>query len=342
MKLDLHLGRLATVADHAPDADAAGAAGLWTAETGSDPFLPLAVAATRTERAQLGTAIAVAFARTPMTVASVSHDIHALSGGRMILGLGSQVRAHIEKRYSMPWSKPAARMREFVLALRAIWSAWDDGEPLRFEGDFYRHTLMTPAFSPQPFKGGPPHVYLSAVGMLMTGVAGEVADGLLVHPFSTARYLREVTLPALAKGLQRADARDRPFEVTAPSFVVTGDTEEEYAAADRAARERIAFYASTPAYRGVLEIHGWGPVQEELNALSKAGRWKDMGDLIDDDMLDAFAVSGAPAEIGGKLAERYGDVCDRVLLGGKPVAAEHQEGTVQALAAVAPDPARFA
>ncbi|MET0920861.1 MAG: TIGR03617 family F420-dependent LLM class oxidoreductase, partial [Acidimicrobiia bacterium] len=331
MKLDLHLGGLATATQSAPAAEAANAAGVWSAETGSDPFLPLAVAATVTDRVELGTAIAVAFARNPMTVATLAHDIQSLSGGRMILGLGSQVRAHIERRYSMEWSKPAARMREFVRALHAIWACWDDGEPLRFEGDFYRHTLMTPAFSPLPFPDGRPRVFLSAVGTLMTSVAGEVADGLLVHPFSTSRYLREVTLPALARGLERAEDPTRPFELTAPSFVVTGDTDEEYAAADRAARERIAFYASTPAYRGVLEVHGWGEVQEELNRLSKAGQWKEMGNLIDDDMLDAFAVCAPPDEVGARLSERYGDVCDRVLLGGLPVGPEQLQRTVDAL-----------
>ncbi|MET0895847.1 MAG: TIGR03617 family F420-dependent LLM class oxidoreductase [Acidimicrobiia bacterium] len=338
MKLDIHLGRLRDIASSAPQEEDTGIAGLWSAETGHDPFVSLSVAAAVTSRVDIGTAIAVAFARTPLTVASVGNDLQELSGGRLVLGLGSQVRAHIQNRYSMPWSRPAARMREFVLAMHAIWSCWLEGEPLRFEGDFYRHTLMTPAFSPGRHDFGRPRVFLSAVGPGMTAVAGEVADGMLVHPFSTERYLREVTMPALQRGAERA-TRERPsFEIAAPNFVVTGATQEEYDRAAAATRQRIAFYASTPAYRPVLELHGWGDLQEELNRLSKQGEWTKMGTLVTDEMLETFAVCAEPDEVGAKVAQRYGDLCDRVTLGGVAVGGSHRADTIEGLASVAPAP----
>jgi probable F420-dependent oxidoreductase len=342
MKADTHLGALRDIAESAPDAEKLGVAGLWSAETGHDPFVPLAVAATVTTDVDLGTSIAVAFARSPMTTAAIANDLHALSGGRMILGLGSQIRPHIEKRYSMPWSKPAARMREFVLALRAIWSCWNEGTPLRFEGQFYRHTLMTPAFSPSPNPHGAPRVFLSAVGPLMTAVAGEVADGLLVHPFSTERYLREVTVPALEQGLARRATPGPMFEISAPSFVVTGETAEEYEKADAAVRQRIAFYASTPAYRTVLELHGWGDLQTELNRLSKEGRWAEMGTLVDDEILAAVAICAEPQDVGTAIVERYGDVCHRISLSGPPLAPQHASATLEALASVSPPEAQVA
>jgi probable F420-dependent oxidoreductase len=338
MKLDIHLGRLGDIASSAGPEEETGIAGLWSAETGHDPFVSLSVAAAVTSKVDLGTAIAVAFARTPMTVAAVGNDLQELSRGRLVLGLGSQVRPHIENRYSMPWSKPAARMREFVLAMHAIWSCWLDGEPLRFEGEFYRHTLMTPAFSPAPHEFGHPRIFLSAVGPTMAAVAGEVADGLLVHPFSTERYLREVTIPAVAKGAARGTRARESFEITAPNFVVTGDDDAEVERSAKTVRERIAFYASTPAYRGVLETHGWGDLQEELNRLSKAGKWTEMGTLITDEMLDTFAVRAEPDRVGEAIMARYGDLCDRITLSGTPVAPAHRPSTLAALDAASPSP----
>jgi probable F420-dependent oxidoreductase len=232
--------------------------GAWTAETNHDPFLPLVIAAEHTERLELGTSIAVAFARNPMTLANIGHDLQLLSKGRMRLGLGSQIKAHIEKRFSMPWSHPAARMRELVLAMRAIWACWNDGEKLDFRGDFYQHTLMTPFFNPGPSPYGPPAVQLAAVGELMTEVAGEVADGLILHGFTTESYVRDVTLPALERGFAKAGKTRADFEICGPLFVVTGTNEEEIAAAREGTKQQIAFYGSTPAYRGVLEHHGWG------------------------------------------------------------------------------------
>jgi probable F420-dependent oxidoreductase len=247
-----------------------------------------------------------------MTVANVGWDLQAYSGGRFKLGLGSQIKPHIEKRFSMPWSHPAARMREFVLALRAIWSAWEDGGPLRFEGSFYTHKLMTPFFRPEPHPYGVPAVFIAAVGEGMTEVCGEVADGMLVHAFTTERYLREVTLPALSRGMARGGRSREGFELSCPVFVVTGSNDAEREQADRRTREQIAFYASTPAYRPVLDLHGWGDLQPELNSLSKNGEWVEMGRRISDEVLETFAVVDEPSKVAGRIIERYGDVLDRV------------------------------
>ena len=303
---------LDAVADAARAAEAAGYDGAWAAETSHDAFLPLLLAAEHTQRLELGTGIAVAFARNPMTLANIANDLQAFSKGRFLLGLGSQIKPHIEKRFSMPWSHPAARMRELVLAMRAIWDCWNNGSKLDFRGEFYTHTLMTPFFNPGPNPYGPPRVFLAAVGDRMTEVAGEVADGLLAHAFTTERYLREVSLPALERGLATANRKRSEFEISRPCFVVTGATEEEMAKAADGVRQQIAFYGSTPAYRGVLELHGWGALQDELNALSKQGEWVEMGSLIDDEMLHTFAVVGEPEEIPKLLLARYGDVMDRV------------------------------
>jgi probable F420-dependent oxidoreductase len=254
----------------------------------------------------------VAFARNPMTLAMTANDLQLASGGRHILGLGSQIKPHIEKRFSMPWSHPAPRMREFVLAMRAIWDCWNNGTKLDFRGDFYSHTLMTPFFNPGPNPHGAPKVYLAGVGQLMTEVAGEVCDGFICHGFTTERYLREVTLPALERGRAKAGKTMEGFDIAGPSFVVTGTTEEEMAKAASATRQQIAFYGSTPAYKGVLEMHGWGGLQDELNALSKQGKWVEMGDLIDDEILHTFAVVAEPEKIGSELKGRYGDVINRI------------------------------
>jgi probable F420-dependent oxidoreductase len=286
--------------------------GVFTAETSHDPFLPITLAALETDHIELGTGIAVAFARNPMTMATIGNDLQLYTKGRFILGLGSQIKPHIEKRFSMPWSHPADRMREFILAIRAIWASWNDGGKLDFRGDYYRHTLMTPFFNPGPNPYGNPKVFLAAVGERMTEVAGEVADGILLHGFTTERYVREVTLPALERGWANAGKERSQFELSGPMFVVTGTNDEEYDNARRGTTQQIAFYGSTPAYRGVLELHGWGDLQSDLNRLSKQGDWVQMGKLIDDEMLGTFAVTGEPEEIPAKLLERYGDVVDRV------------------------------
>ena len=253
----------------------------------------------------------MAFARNPMNLANIGWDLQAFSKGRFILGLGSQIKPHITKRFSMEWSHPAPRMREMILAIRAIWDTWLNGAPLEFRGDFYTHTLMTPFFTPDAADlggFGVPKIFLAGVGELMTEVAGEVCDGFICHGFTTERYLREVTLPALARGRAKAGKTMEGFEIVGPSFVVTGNDEAEMTRGRAGTRQQIAFYGSTPAYKGVLELHGWGGLQEELNALSKQGKWVEMGDLIDDEILNTFAVVGEPEQIAPELLRRYGDV----------------------------------
>ena len=316
MKVDA--GQYASSVDSAGDAAVAaernGYDGWWAFETQIDPFLGCAIAAERTERVDIGTAIAVAFARNPMTVALQANDVQALSGGRFTLGLGSQIKPHITRRYSMPWSKPAARMREFILAVRAIWECWATDGKLDFEGDFYTHTLMAPFFNPGPNPHGNPKVMLAAVGPLMTQAAGEVADGVLCHAFSTERYMREATLPALEKGFAKAGRTIGGFEITAPAFVVARDTEEEIAEGVGFVKQQIAFYGSTPAYRPVLELHGWGELQDELMAMTKRGEWDAMGGLIDDEILHTFAVVGTPEDAIAEVKRRYGDIATRITL----------------------------
>jgi probable F420-dependent oxidoreductase len=313
MKVDSGFGgALDEVAARARQLEDAGYDGAFTAETNHDAFLPLAVAATATERIELGTSIAVAFARTPMVTAVSANDLQVASKGRFVLGLGSQIKPHIERRFAMPWSAPAARMREYVMAMRAIWTAWHEGTKLDFRGDFYSHTLMTPFFSPGPSEYGAPKVWLAAVGERMTETAGEVCDGLIAHGFTTERYLREVTIPALERGLHKAGRARDSFELTGPIFVVSGATEEALEAAKRGTRQQVAFYGSTPAYRGVLELHGWGELGDELNAMSKRGLWVEMGEQIDDDVLEAFAVVAEPDDVAGMLRARYGGLLDRI------------------------------
>ncbi len=312
MKVDGGVGwELDKVGAQAQELEEMGYSGIMTAETSHDPFFPLLVAAQNTKRVDLITSIAVAFARTPMILANIGHDLNSVSKGRFILGIGSQIRPHITKRFSMPWSSPAARMREFILAMRAIWGTWHEGKPLEFTGKFYTHTLMTPFFTPTDTQYGPPKVFLAAVGPKMTEVAGEVADGVIIHAFTTEKYLRETTLPALEKGFAKVGKSREDFEISYPVFVVTGKTEEELKEAKVNTCRQVAFYGSTPAYRPVLESIGVGDLQGELNTMSKQGRWEEMGTLITDDILNPFAVVGEPASIAGQIKARYGDIIDR-------------------------------
>jgi probable F420-dependent oxidoreductase len=285
---------------------------ITTAELGHDPFLPLMLAAEHTRRVEMMTSIAVAFARNPMNLANLGHDLNAYSKGRFTLGLGSQIRAHINWRYSMPWSSPAARMRELVLALHAIWDTWLEGKPLEFRGDFYSHTLMTPRFTPTDTQYGRPKVTVAAVGPLMTRTAAEVADGMICHAFTTERYFREVTLPMLEKTLAGRARKRSDFQVIWSPFVAFAATPAEADAARKALRQQIAFYASTPAYRVVLEQHGWGDLQSRLHPMSKAGQWMEMGDLIDEEVFDAFAIVGDPEAIADQIVRRYEGLVDRV------------------------------
>ena len=292
-------------------AESDGYDGIGVPETRHDAFTALTLAARATERITLQSAIAVAFARNPMTVATLANDLQLISGGRFQLGLGSQVKPHIERRFSMPWSHPAARMEEFIAAVRAIWAAWATGERLMFRGTFYAHTLMTDFFNPGPNPHGNPPVFLAAVGERMTEVAGRAADGLLVHSFTTAAYLAERTLPALRRS--RGGSLDG-FTICLPAFVVLGADEAARASAEVAVRRQIAFYGSTPSYLPVLDMHGWGALGEQLNGLSRRGAWRDMGDLIGDDVLDAFAVSGDAASVAAGLIARFRSMVDRIAL----------------------------
>ncbi len=314
MLIDASLSKeSSTIAADAAKFEAAGYDGIWNGETNHEPFLQLLQAAQATERVAIGTSIAIAFARTPMTLASTGYDMAQYAQGRFVLGLGSQVRPHIERRFSMPWSHPAPRMRELIAAMRAIWACWHDGEKLDFRGDFYTHTLMTPFFSPAPHEFGPPPVYLAGVGEKMTEVAGEVCDGFFIHPFTTQQYLRSVTLPALERGRARAGHSGLDgFTIAGPVFTCVGRDEIELAQAVRGTKAQIAFYASTPTYRGVLDMHGWGDLQPELTRLSKQGRWAEMGEAVDDEILHAMAVVGDPQQVAAGLRERWGDVAQRI------------------------------
>jgi probable F420-dependent oxidoreductase len=316
LKIDRGIpSQLDRVADIARAHERAGYDGCWTGEINHDPFLPLLLAAEHTDSIAVGTSIAVAFARNPMIVANLGWDLQSFSGGRFILGLGTQIQSHVEKRFSMPWGHPVRRMAEFVAALREIWNCWRTGDRLAFDGEFYTHKLMTPMFTPEPMEQPAPRIFIAAVGDVMTRMCGEVADGLLVHAFTTRRYLEELTTPALLRGLTRGGRERADFEVSCPVFIVTGRDEAEMAAAAAFFRKQIAFYASTPAYRRVLELHGWGDLQPQLRALSLTGEWDAMADLIDDDILSEFAVVAPIERVGQALAERCGGVIDRVLPG---------------------------
>src|SRR4051812_42833309 len=291
-------------------AEQEGYDGFGAPETRHDVFSTLVLAARATSRITLQSAIAVAFARTPMTLAVQANDVQLISQGRFQLGLGSQVKPHIERRFAMPWSRPAARMEEFIAAVRAIWHAWATGDRLMFRGEFYSHTLMTDFFNPGPNPYGDPEIFLAAVGDLMTAVAARVADGLMIHPLTTERYLRERTVPAVRDARGKLD----DFTLVLPALVVLGADEPARAVAERAIRGQIAFYASTPAYRAVLDLHGWGDLAERLNAMSRRQAWAEMAAEIGDDVLDAFAVSGDAAAVAAGLRARFGDVIDRISL----------------------------
>lgn len=272
----------------------AGAAGVFTFEGPHDVFAPLTLAST-VGGLDLMTNVAIAFPRNPIQLAHQAYDHQLLSGGRFTLGLGTQVRTQIEKRYGAAFDRPVARMRELVGALRAILGSWQGGEPLDFRGEFHRHTLMTPTFNPGPNPHGPPPIYLGALGPQLTRAAAEVADGLLVMPFSSARFLAEATMPAVRAGLAASGRTD--FAVVPEVIVSSGDDHES-------TRRLLAFYGSTPAYRRVLDVHGWGELQPELNALSKQGRWAQMGGLITDEVLHTLAACGTPGQIAAEIRRR--------------------------------------
>lgn len=300
-------------ADEAVQFEAMGMGAAWSFEGSHDPFLPLALAAVRTERIRLGTAIAIAFARNPMTCVVTAWDLQRLSKGRLILGLGTQIKPHITKRYSEPWSRPAARMGEFISALRAIWGAFETGERLDFRGEFYTHTLLPPFFNPGPIGYERPAVFVAGVGPKMMETIGAAADGFFVHPFHTPEFLRAETLPALAAGARSAGRQPEDVTIACLTIVAMGRNDEEVAKARHKAASQLAFYGSTPAYDGMLRHHGYEQLQPELNRLSKQGRWQEMTDLVDDDLIDLVAVSGTPEQVGARVRARN-DFADRTTL----------------------------
>lgn len=286
--------------------------GVYSFEGQHDAFLSLAPAAVGTKHLELMTSVAVAFVRSPMNIAYLANDLQLMSEGRFILGLGSQVKAHVERRFSMPWSRPAARMRESVQAIRAIWNSWQSGERLNFEGEFFTHNLMPPTFAPARNKYGAPPVYIAGVGPLMTQVAAEVGDGYFVHPFHTPESFAQLSRPALDRGLELSGRNREDLTVSAQVVTAVGDDEESLEQALFSARSQLAFYASTPAYKPVLEAHGWDHLQPELQSMSREGKWLEMAALIDDEMLHTFAVSGSVDEVASQLVRRCRGEMDRI------------------------------
>jgi len=305
---------LKTIPDYARRVEAMGYDCLWSSETQHDPFLPLAVAASVTSRIKLGTAIAVAFPRSPMVLAQIAWDLQKASDGRFILGLGSQVKAHNERRFSVKFESPGPKLREIVQALRAIWDCWQDGRKLNFKGRFYRFDLMTPFFNPGPIEHPKIPVYLAGVNQHMCRIAGEACDGLHVHPFNSPKYLRECVHPAVDEGLRASGRKREDFTYVTSTFAVVGDTEQELAEARRSVRQQIAFYASTRTYEPVLAAHGWQDLTPALHRKSVEGDWRGMADLVTDEMVDTFAVTGTYATIGEKIRERYAGLLDRTSL----------------------------
>ncbi|MDQ1105390.1 TIGR03617 family F420-dependent LLM class oxidoreductase [Nocardioides zeae] len=309
MKIDLYPGfglELGTAASVARTAVEQGYDGLWALEAPREPFSPLAVAALAAPGLQLRTSVAVAFARNPMVTAGLAHELARVTGGGFVLGLGTQVRAHVERRFSETWSEPVQRMADYVAALRAIWACWNEGVPLEHVGSHYRHTLMTPMFDPGPSGVGAPPVHLAAVGPAMVAMATEVADGLVLHPLTSPRTYEERVAPAV--GDRR---RSGGFELTCPVLVATGTTDEEVDVARHAVRKQIAFYASTPAYRWVLDLYGEGERADRLRQMSREGRWDDMTALVTDELLDEFAVTARQEDVPAALEARWGAVLDR-------------------------------
>jgi probable F420-dependent oxidoreductase len=305
---------LKSIPTYARKVEALGYDCLWSSETQHDPFLPLAVAATVTSEIKLGTAIAVAFPRSPMVLAHIAWDLQQASGGRFVLGLGTQVKGHNERRFSVKFESPGPKMREIVLALRAIWDCWQNGTKLDFKGQFYRFDLMTPFFNPGPIAHPRIPVYIAGVNRYMCRIAGEVCDGLHVHPFNSPTYLREYVQPAVNEGLRASGRKREDFTYVTSTFVVLGDTEEERAKHRRSVKQQIAFYASTRTYEPVLAAHGWQDLTPALHRKSVEGDWKGMADLITDEMVETFAVTGTYATIGRKLKERYEGLLDRTSL----------------------------
>jgi probable F420-dependent oxidoreductase len=314
MELDLYaLGlSLRDAPRLATEAARLGFSALWVTESSHNPFLACGAAVVAADHLTVGTNVAVAFPRSPMVTAQVAWDLADASGGRFVLGLGSQVKAHVERRFSVPYSQPAARLREYVHALRAIWAAFQGEAPLRFSGDFYSFSLLTDFFSPGPIAHPALPVYLAGVNPGMARVAGEVADGFHVHPLHSLRYLTEVVRPAVARGVVAAGRAADAVALAVPVFVAAGEREDEIAARRRWIRQQIGFYGSTPSYRAVFDVHGWGDLAADLNRLQRNGDRTAVLDLVTDEVVDTFSLTASWDALAAKLVHRYADVAARV------------------------------
>ncbi len=316
MKLDASMltHDLKTLPDYARKTEAMGYDCLWSSETQHDPYLPVAVAATATSRIKLGTNIATVFSRSPMITAHIAWDLQKASGGRFTLGLGTQVKAHNERRFSVKFESPGPKMAEAIRAIRAIWDCWQNGAKLNFKGQFYTFDVMTPFFNPGPIEHPNVPIFIAAVNPYMCGVAGELCEGMHVHPFNSPKYLREVVHPAVEAGLKKSGRARKDFTFATASFVIVGDTDKERAEQAQMVRQQIAFYGSTRTYQPVLECHGWGQVTAQLHRKSVEGNWKGMADLITDEMLDTYAVTATYDRLHEKIMERYKGLLDRTAL----------------------------
>ena len=316
MKLDVGMltHDLKTTADYARKVEAMGYDTLWSSETQHDPFLPLAVAATSTSRIKLGTNIATAFSRSPMITAHTAWDLQHASGGRFTLGLGTQVKGHNERRFSVKWESPGPKMAEAIRGLRAIWDCWQNGTKLDFKGQFYHFDVMTPFFNPGPIEHPRIPIFIAAVNPYMCAVAGELCEGMHVHPFNSPKYLREVVRPAVETGLRKSGRGTEAFTYATSTFVVLGDGEKERAEQARMVKQQIAFYASTRTYEPVLATHGWQDLTPKLHRKSVEGDWSGMADLITDEMLDTYAITATYDTLATKMQERYGGLLDRSAL----------------------------
>lgn len=314
MRIDAaYFGPPQGAASAARSARKAGLNGLWIPETGHDPFLSILLASQAEPQLQVGSGIAVGFARSPMTLAQTAWDLAGLTEGKFFLGLGSQVKAHIVRRFSMPWGKPVDQMRELVLALRAIWSAFEGKGKLSFEGEYYKLSLLTPFFTPAPHAFPNIPVGVAAVGPKMTELCGELADFVVLHTFTSLRYLQEVTLPAIQRGLEKGGRQPEQLQRIGSLFVITGDAERQQKM-EAAVRAQIAFYGSTPAYQPVLESLGHSELHAQLHQMSRQGQWQDMARLIPEDVLEAFSLRAEPGELSAAIEERFRGIYDRVLV----------------------------
>ncbi|HEV8437071.1 MAG TPA: TIGR03617 family F420-dependent LLM class oxidoreductase [Methylomirabilota bacterium] len=316
MKLDVSMltHDLKTTPDHARKVEAMGFDCLWSSETQHDPYLALAVAAVSTSRIKLGTNIATVFSRSPMITAHIAWDLQKSTGGRFTLGLGTQVKAHNERRFSVKFESPGPKIAEAVRAIRAIWECWQNGTKLNFKGQFYTFDVMTPFFNPGPIEHPSIPIFIAGVNPYMCSVAGELCDGLHVHPFNSAKYLREVVHPAVEAGLRRSGRSRKDFTFATTNFVVVGDSEKERAEQARMVKQQIAFYGSTRTYEPVLAVHGWQDLTAKLHRKSVEGDWQGMADLITDEMLDIYAVTATYDTLRDKLEERYAGLLDRTAL----------------------------